>query len=104
MPLIPFQYYLYALRNYVMSERVLASEMSSDAASCFLGLVILKLRDAPTSIISIMEDMLPAVEYVASNQMLFDADIDIYGDFIEKLSEIKRLLLIAKVEPVNKFV
>jgi hypothetical protein len=92
MPLIPFQYYMYALRNYVMSERVLTSDMSCDAASCFLGLVLLKLRDAPASIMPIMEDMMPAIEYVVSNQILFDADIDIYGDFTEKLTELKRLL------------
>jgi hypothetical protein len=90
MPLIPFQYYMFALRDYVMSDRVLISEMSSDAASCFLGLVLLKLNEEPASIFPIMEDMIPAVQYVASNQEIFDADIDIYGNFAEKLIDIKK--------------
>lgn len=90
MPLIPFQYYMFALRDYVMSDRVLINETSPDAASCFLGLVLLKLNEEPASIFPIMEDMIPAVNYAASNQEIFDADIDIYGNFIEKLIEIKK--------------
>jgi hypothetical protein len=89
MPLVPFRYYMLAFRNYVMSKQVLANEMASDAASCFLNLIIEKLQKDPKAIEPILEDLMPAVEYVATNQELFDADIDIYGNFAERLTEIK---------------
>ncbi|MES2070107.1 MAG: hypothetical protein V4488_07155 [Pseudomonadota bacterium] len=93
MPLKPFRYYMLGFRDYVMSERVLKSDMVPDAASCFLGLVILKLCDAADFINPIMGELMPAIEYVAANQSRFDADIDIYGDFAEKLAEIKSLMI-----------
>lgn len=92
MPPIPFRYYMLALRNYMVSKLVLANPMVSDAASCFLRLVAEKLRETPNFIFPIIGDLMPAIEYVATNQKLFDADIDIYGDFAEKLTEIKGLL------------
>jgi hypothetical protein len=92
MPVIPFRYYILAFRNYVMSEEVLKSDMASDAASCFLNLVKLKLREDANSIVPVMSELMPAIEHVAANQALFDADVDIYGDFSEKLVEIRRLM------------
>jgi hypothetical protein len=97
MPVIPFRYYILAFRNYVMSEDVLRNEMAPDAASCFLNLVKLKLRDDADSIIPVMGELMPAIEHVAANQSLYDADIDIYGNFSEKLMEIKRLMQASRV-------
>jgi hypothetical protein len=91
MPSVPFRYYLLAFKNYVTSKQVLKSSMASDAASCFLNLIKKKLQEDPESIKPVMKDLLPAVEYVATNQKTFDADIDIYGDFTKELSEIMRL-------------
>ena len=31
------------------------------------------------------------IEYIASNQKLYDADVDIYGGFLKLLSQIKEL-------------
>ena len=97
MPLIPFRYYVRALSNYVMSKQILANEDSPDTASCFLNLVTEKLREAPDFILPVIEDLMAAVEYVAANQTLFDADVSIYGDFTEKLAEIK-ILSKSKIE------
>ena len=91
MPTIPFRYYLLALRNYVTSKTVLVNDMAPDAASGFLNLVAEKLRDSFDSIAPVMDEIMPAVEHVASNQEAYDADVDIYGDFTAKLAEIRGL-------------
>ncbi|MFZ6778822.1 hypothetical protein ACO0LD_18515 [Undibacterium sp. Ji83W] len=91
MPVIPFQYYIGAYYQYVTSPAVLSNRNAPDAASCFLRLVESKLSDDPVSISPLMKELMPAIEYLAKNQALFDADIDIYGDFNEILLEIKRL-------------
>jgi hypothetical protein len=46
---------------------------ASDAASCFLDLVQEKLEKAPTYILPIMDQLLPAVRHIAKNQTSFDA-------------------------------
>lgn len=74
MPLIPFQYYIFAFRDYVLSKDALLNDLPSDTASCFLGLILLKLRESPSSIVPVMEELIPAIEYVATNQALFDAE------------------------------
>ncbi|MFZ6681757.1 hypothetical protein [Undibacterium sp. Tian12W] len=91
MPVIPFQYYIGAYCQYVTSPAVLNNRNASDAASCFLRLVESKLRVDPDSISPLMKELMPAIEYLAKNQVLFDADVDIYGDFNEIFSEIERL-------------
>lgn len=90
MPEIPFRYYMFGFRDAVMAKRF-DFMYASDAASCFLGLVLAKLENHPRHIISIMPDLLPAVEYVARSQALFKADESIYGNFLEKLSRIHAL-------------
>ncbi|BBB62359.1 hypothetical protein UNDKW_4086 [Undibacterium sp. KW1] len=91
MPVIPFQYYIGAYYQYLTSLAVLNNRNASDTASCFLRLVESKLSDDPDSISPLMKELMSAIEYLAKNQTLFGADVDIYGDFNEILSEIKRL-------------
>ncbi|MFZ6712884.1 hypothetical protein [Undibacterium sp. TC9W] len=94
MPVISFRYYIFAYCQYLTSTAVLGRWDASDAASCFLRLVESKLRDESDAISPIMNELMPTIEYVAKNQTLFDADVDIYGDFNEIFSEIKRLVQI----------
>ena len=94
MPTIPFRYYMLAYRNYVLSPRLFSVGYgfdAPDAASCFLTLIIAKLEEAPGDIAPIMEELLPAIEHVASNQKQYDADEDIYGSFPEKFIKIREL-------------
>jgi hypothetical protein len=88
MPEVPFRFYMLGFRDFVMA-RNFGFLNASDAASCFLGLVLEKLEKYPNHIIPIMPDLLPALEYVGQNQALFQADESIYGNFSEKLSSIK---------------
>ena len=90
MPEIPFRYYILGYRDFVMSghfERLAAS----DAASCFLNLVTRKLERQPRYIVPIMPELVSALKHVAHNQAEFQADENIYGNFLKKLERIEAL-------------
>jgi hypothetical protein len=91
MPEVPFRYYMLAFKDYVLSDLVVLNSLAPDAASCFLGLIIEKLRVSPEVIAPIMDELMPVVLHVAANQEKFGADLDIYGDFREMLVEIQSL-------------
>jgi hypothetical protein len=90
VPDVPFRYYMLGFRDFVMAGEF-DVPYASDAASCFLGLVLEKLENHPLVIAPIMPKLLSAVEYVARNQKLFDADEEIYGSFLEKLSRVQAI-------------
>ena len=90
MPEIPFRYYMLGFRDCVMSGELEPCD-DSDAASCFLHLVVEKLESRPPHIMPIMPQLLSAVEYVAHNQAAFDAEESIYGSFLEILKQIHAL-------------
>ncbi len=87
MPDVPFRYYMLGFRDFMMAEDFDGHD--SDAASCFLGLILEKLEKYPLTIVPIMQELLPAVEYVAQNQAKFDASTEIYGNFLDRLAKIK---------------
>jgi hypothetical protein len=90
MPEVPFRYYMSGFRDFVLA-RDFASLEASDAANCFLELVLEKLERQAPHIFQMMPVLLPTVEFVARNQSLFEADEKIYGNFLEKLDKIKKL-------------
>jgi len=90
MPEVPFRYYVLGFRDFVMAGEFNHLE-ASDAASCFLGLVLEKLEKQPGYILPILPDLLPAVRHVAMNQASFDANERIYGSFLETLGRIEAL-------------
>jgi hypothetical protein len=90
MPEIPFRYYMLGFRDCVMSGGFEPCH-GSDAASCFLHLVVEKLESQPRQILPIMPELLSAVECVAHNQAVFDADESIYGSFPETLKQVQAL-------------
>ena len=88
MPQRPFRYYMLGFRDFVLGGEF--EEFSrSDAASCFLRLVLEKLETKPQDIRPIMLELLPAIRYVAENQSLFEAKRSIYGDFPALLRQIE---------------
>ncbi len=94
MPTVPFQYYIFAFCEFVISKEVLTLNYgwyASDAASSFLNLIIHKLEHQKTDIEPIIDELMPYIERVALNQRLYDADIDIYGDFKEKFILIRNM-------------
>jgi len=88
MPEIPFRYYMLGYKDLVMSDDL---EQASDAASCFLNLIVQKLEEQPRYIVPIMPYLLSALEYVAQHQSEFDAPEDVYGNFLEKFVRIQEL-------------
>ena len=90
MPDVPFRYYMLGFRDFITTTDFDFLE-APDAASCFLVLILEKLENNPRLIVPVMPELLPAVEYVARNQSLFDADESIYGNFLEKLSRVQAL-------------
>ena len=90
MPEVPFRYYMFGFRDFVMAKEFGFLD-ASDAASCFLGLVLEKLEKQPRHIVPLMPELLPAIEYVAQNQSLFEAEESIYGNFLERLARIQTL-------------
>jgi len=90
MPEVPFQYYVLGLRDFVMAGEFDELE-ASDAASCFLGLVLEKLEKRPRFILPVMPQLLSAVRHVAANQASYRASASIYGSFAEKWKRIASL-------------
>ena len=90
MPELPFRYYMIGFRDFMMAGKF-APLWASDAASCFLGLVLEKLEKQPGYILQIMPQLLPAVRHVAMNQAAFEASEDVYGSFPEMLRRIEGL-------------
>ena len=85
MPEVPFQYYVLGLRDFVMAGEFDELE-ASDAASCFLGLVLEKLEKRPRFILPVMPQL-----HVAANQASYRASASIYGSFAEKWKRIASL-------------
>lgn len=92
MPRKPFQYYVFGFRDFVHNGDFGFYE-SSDAASAFLGLILQKLKEQPSHILPVISELLKDVEYIAKNQDMYEADSDIYGNFIDIYNEI---LILAK--------
>jgi hypothetical protein len=90
MPEEPFRYYMLGFRDFVMAGDLDFLD-GSGAASCFLGFVLEKLERQPRYVLPIMPELLPALEYVAKNQALFEAKESIYRNFLEKLERIREL-------------
>jgi hypothetical protein len=91
MPEIPFQYYILGFRDFITAGNFQMFE-EADAASSFLKLIEFRLRNEPISIMPVIDELIPAVDYICSHQSSFDADVDIYGDFMKKKSDIHDLL------------
>jgi hypothetical protein len=90
MPEAAFRYYMLGFRDCLV-DRDFDFLETSNAANCFLGLIIEKLEKQPEVIVPIMPELLPSVEHVARNQALYEAEESIYGNFLEKLAQIQAL-------------
>ncbi|WP_288129994.1 hypothetical protein [Microbulbifer sp.] len=86
MPKKPFQFYIKAFVEYLVSEK---SNGDSDAPSCFLALFEYIL-DEKGEFLSNIEGILDnCLAHIAHNQNWYDADASIYGDFHNRVGEIR---------------
>ena len=88
MPEIPFRYYMPGFRDFVMAG---GFEDLSDAASCFLGLLLEKLEEQPNHILPIMPELFPALRTWLKSKLSFGAAKSIYGSVYDKLAQIESL-------------
>ncbi len=84
-PRIVFQYYVRAFARFLMSN---AAVGDSDSASPFLSLVEEREKRDPGSVRHIIHALNEALIFLANNQNHFDAPVDIYGDFTERVRRI----------------
>ncbi|MBK7750058.1 MAG: hypothetical protein IPP57_26160 [Candidatus Obscuribacter sp.] len=94
MPEVPFRYYMFCFKEVLLSEKCLSTGLNFEApnlASTFLLLLESKLTESPSSLVGVIDQLMPVAEFVALNQERYNADIDIYGSFPELLTKIKQL-------------
>jgi hypothetical protein len=90
MPKIPFQYYIFAFRYFVINVDKL-DDWKSDAASCFISLIAEILENKPEFIAPVYYELEASLEFISQNQGLYEADEDIYGSFKSTMKRIKAL-------------
>ncbi|MBR7746888.1 hypothetical protein [Undibacterium baiyunense] len=83
-----FQYYVQAFSTFVLSEKAAGD---SDSASAFIDLLLVREERDPGSVKAVLKTLSPCIDFVANNQVHFDADEDIYGNFRERLQPILEL-------------
>jgi len=83
-----FQYYVHAFIGYLMSEE---AKGDSDAASPFLSLLEAREKRDPGSVAAIYSARAKGLAFVAAHQKYFEADPNIYGDFLERAVRIREL-------------
>lgn len=91
MPRACFPYYARAYMAYLMSEN---SVEDADGASCFFGLADVRADDIKTDR-NLVTEFIVCLDHLAKRQSLYDADIDIYGNFPDRSERAKSKLLVA---------
>jgi hypothetical protein len=83
-----FQYYVHAFALFLRSERAAGDP---DSASPFLSLLEAREERDPGSVRNILPLLESSLDFVAENQNHFDASIEIYGDFQERVQCIRQM-------------
>lgn len=81
-----FQYYVHAFGQYLMQE---SAAGESDAAAPFLTLLEEREKRDPGSVRIILESLEPYLQFVATRQEYFDAPEEIYGNFSQRVTNIR---------------
>lgn len=85
MPFIPCCYYLQAYSRYLVSEK---SQGDSDGASCYITLIAW-FGDHVSHFPEALRDLTRrTLLRIASSQGFYEADVDIYGSFAERVRTI----------------
>lgn len=84
MPVRAFQYYIFALRDYIVDEHY-SSDDSDCAVDCYFNLVQAKLDAAPEAILPVMELLLPSLHFISGNVAAYKIDEEIYGSIPQRL-------------------
>ena len=89
MASIPFNFYMNAFVDYLVSA---FAEGDADGASCFLATAMWILKTRPDIISAETHTKLVSTaKHISNNQILYAADVSIYGSFTESFEEIQKL-------------
>lgn len=91
MPLKPFQYYMIGFKEFVEKGKF-RQFTSADCVSSFLEIIEFKLETEKESILPIINELIPTVEYITTHQEKYGAEESIYGNFIDRKNDILRML------------
>lgn len=87
MPIKPFQFYFLAYKDIFLSGQL--DDMSvASAAQCLLTLIEIKLDESPDYVLSIWNEIIPALQFIALNQETYQSTEHIYGNFQERVEKI----------------
>ena len=90
MPVIPFRYYILGFRDFILNGKFPPYE-ASDIATYFLDMVVWVIEESPEKIAPVMQELMPSINFVANNQVKYEADEQIYGSFLDRLNKIQEL-------------
>ena len=86
MPMIPFQYYIHAYINYLLSD---SSKEDTDYASCFLGLIEFLLEHEGLEYLgSAQTQVYETVKFILNHGEWFDWDEKNYGSLQTRAEKI----------------
>ncbi len=83
---IPLNFYMSAYEHYLESYD---SRGDCDGAACYLSLILHLTKFQWNTISARWKFIIITVNHIANNQKHYDADVDIYGDFLEIKEKIK---------------
>lgn len=86
MPRGAFRYYVRAFAKFVTSEE---ARGDPDSASSFLHLLVTREERDRGSVAEVYPALAETVEFIASHQQHFDAELAIYGSFRELATKIR---------------
>ena len=87
MPDKVFTYYILGLKKYI--EVTPLNDNTSSGVSIFLNLIEERVRKESDVIKDVYPELKPLLYHIAKNQEQFDADLDIYGKFMDKYNFIE---------------
>lgn len=89
MPVACFRYYVHAYISYLLSPK---SQGNSDGASCFFGLVRVRMDDIRNSDPDLVERVKEVLVRLRDNQKWYKAPKEIYGSFQSKAESLLKKL------------
>lgn len=91
MPIKPFVYYIYGLKQFIETEDFGLFARASSADGLF-DLILDKSNQNQQEIKEIYKDFFPILKKISENQSFYELEEDIYGNFSKKLDEINSIL------------
>lgn len=94
MPITPFKYYIIGLKKLIEEKDFSEFDMP-DVVECFISVIEGHVESDAEGVKEIWGQLLPLLNDIAENQLDYGADIEIYGNFRDRVDN-----LIKKMERI----